>query len=393
MPAVDRNSRMIMNGLEFDAHLGNWRKAPHNQWAFHHVRELIPTANIHNNPANVYDLKRKAKDLSAIKVGSDHLGEVLAESWTDGFLVLRNGSILYEWYAPHYSGVEPHILFSVSKSVTGALAGVMVEKGQLDVDERVLAYIPDAAGSAFEDCTVRHVLDMQVGLDFAEIYTGDNEQFNRYRAATGWSPALSAEVADHLRAFLTSIKHSATPHGTVFQYMSPNTDMLGLILESATGQRLADLLSAHIWRPLGAESDAYITVDPKRAPRAAGGICVRLRDLARFGQMMCNGGRFNGEQIIAASWIEDTMNQGSRKAWQKGSFSHLLPEGRYRNQWYQIGNPNGAICAMGIHGQWIYIDPVTEVVMVKLSSQPDPVDDDIDEMLLRFYDEVANALN
>jgi CubicO group peptidase (beta-lactamase class C family) len=174
--------------------------------------------------------------------------------------------------------------------------------------------------------------------------------------------------------------------------MSPISDMLGLVLESAAGERLSDLISHSIWRPMGAESDAYITVDAKGAPRAAGGICVRPRDLARFGQVMCNGGLFNGNQVIPADWIRDTTTHGSYEAWQQGSFSHLLPKGRYRNQWYQTGNPNGAFCAIGIHGQWIYADPANEVVIVKQSSQPDPVDETLDMMLLDLYGRISDLL-
>lgn len=378
-------------------HLGNWREAPHNRWAFHHVRELLTTANIPHNSSTVSKLSRKHVDLTGWKFtyNESHtmtLNEVLKNSWTDALLILHKGSIIFDWFAPHYSGIEPHILFSVSKSVTGALVGVLVDNGQLDPDESVLTYLPEAAGSAFEDSTVRNVLDMQVGLDFEEVYTGTNEQFNHYRAATGWNPVLPGETASDLRTFLTSIKHSDTPHGEIFQYMSPNTDMLGLILEAASGTTLPKLLSQHIWSAMGAESDAYITVDRCRTPRAAGGICVRLPDLARLGQVMCDEGQVGGKQIIPLDWIEDTMTKGDSEAWRQGSFSQLIPQGRYRNQWYQIGNPNGAICAIGIHGQWVYIDPSNNVVIVKLSSQPDPVDDNIDKMLLKFYDEISSAL-
>lgn len=373
-----------MNNWQRPAHLGNWRKTPHNQWAFHHVRELIPTANIRHDPSLVCPLPQNRSN----KLNPEHLDAVLKRSWTDGFLVLHQGSIAYEWYASHYDGIEPHVLFSVSKSLTGTLAGALVERGQLDVDKPVSTYIPDAAGSAYEECTVRHVLDMQVGLDFAEVYTGENEQFNRYRCATGWDLPATGGQPGNLRSFLTAMRPSGAPHGQVFRYMSPNTDMMGLILESASRKRLWDLLSEHIWQPLGAESDAYITVDAEGTPRAAGGICVRLRDLARFGQMMCNGGVFNGRQIIPADWIEDTLNHGSFEAWRLGT-DDLMPKGRYRNYWYQIKNPTRAFCAIGIHGQWIYVDPTMNVVIVKLSSQPEPLDNDVDRMLLDFYGKVS----
>ncbi len=387
-----------MSDRNQNVYLGNWREAPQNRWSLHHVRELIPTANIPNQPDQICALRRTTSDLDGLHFidGNGYqrsLATILTEAWTDALCVLHKGSIVYEWYAPHYSGTDPHILFSVSKSVTGALAGVLVEQGRLAVGEQISTYIPDAAGAAYGDCTVQHLLDMQVGLNFSEIYTGENAQFNRYRVATGWNLPTPGEAAGDLRNFLITLGHSGTPHGHAFQYMSPNTDMLGLILEAASGKCLSELLSKHIWRPMGAESDAYITVDARGAPRAAGGICVLPRDLARFGQVMCGGGRFNDRQIIPEHWVEDCRSGGSRDAWQRGSMSDLLPNGKYRNQWYQTGNPAGAFCAIGIHGQWIYVDPAAEVVIVKVSSQPEPVDDALDTLLLQFYGSIVNALN
>ena len=166
--------------------------------------------------------------------------------------------------------------------------------------------------------------------------------------------------------------------------------MLGLVLEAASGTTFGELLSRHIWKPMGAEADAYVTVDAKGAPRAAGGICARPRDLARFGRMMCDGGRFNGRRIIPERWVEDCLDAGDREAWQRGSMSYLLPKGKYRNQWYQTGG--GAFFALGIHGQWIYADPVKDVVIVKLSSQPDPVNDDLDSATMRMFRDVVEVL-
>jgi hypothetical protein len=378
-------------------HLGNWRETPQNHWSFHHARELIPTANIRSDPSGIVSLGTSSSEVADL-VFRDEAGNAvnlatrLSGTSTDALCVLHKDTIVYEWYAPHYDGIEPHILFSVSKSVTGALAGILVEQGKLSVDAQVTTYIPDAAGSAYGDCTVQQVLDMQVGLDFAEVYTGENLQFNRYRAATGWNYPAPGELPGDLRSFLTSVGHSGVPHGHTFQYMSPNSDMLGLILESASGESFSQLLSRCIWRPIGAESDGYITVDSRGAPRAAGGICVRPRDLARFGRAMCNGGQFNGEQIIPARWVEDCLTAGSREAWQRGDMSYLLPDGKYRNQWYQTGNTTGAFFALGIHGQWIYADPAAEVVIVKMSSQAEPVSDALDLLALRMFTAICDAL-
>jgi len=129
------------------------------------------------------------------------------------------------------------------------------------------------------------------------------------------------------------------------------------------------------------------------AARAAGGICVTLRDLARFGEMVRNFGRAGNQQIVPRWWIEDILANGDRRAWlATPSAASLLPNGRYRSQWYMIGNATGAFCAIGIHGQWIYIDPAAEIVIAKLSSQPLPVQDATDNLLLAAFDAIGGAL-
>jgi CubicO group peptidase (beta-lactamase class C family) len=169
--------------------------------------------------------------------------------------------------------------------------------------------------------------------------------------------------------------------------------MLGWILERAAGVDYARLLTELIWQNLGAEADAHVTIDRLGAARAAGGICVTLRDLARFGEMVRNFGRTGGQQIAPRWWIEDFLENGDQRAWlATETAAKFLPAGRYRSQWYMTGNDSGAYCAIGIHGQWIYIDPKAETVIAKLSSQALPVDEVIDHLLLAAFDAIANAL-
>ena len=144
----------------------------------------------------------------------------------------------------------------------------------------------------------------------------------------------------------------------------PIPDLLGWILERAARRPFACLLSERIWQPLGA-GDAEITVDRLGASRTAGGICATIADLALFGEMMRNRGVARGHPIVPGSWIDDIRSGGSRQAWLAGDLVNLLPAGRYRSQWYQTGNDHDAFCAIGIHGQWIYVDPLAALVVVK----------------------------
>ena len=177
----------------------------------------------------------------------------------------------------------------------------------------------------------------------------------------------------------------AEPHGQTFRYRSPNSDLLGLLLERASGQRFTDLMREKLWLPLGAVSEASIDVDMEGTARTAGGISVTPRDLARIGEMMRQGGTANGRRIVPEAWVRDTTSTGgSAEAWQRGAMLPLFPKGRYRNKWYQTGMTSGAYCGIGIHGQWLYVDPSTEVVIAKMSSQPEPVDDPLDLEIVAF---------
>jgi hypothetical protein len=143
---------------------------------------------------------------------------------------------------------------------------------------------------------------------------------------------------------------------------------------------------------MGAEANAYITVDRKGAARAAGGICVLPRDLLRFGELMRNRGFANGRQVIPEWWIEDCSEAGSREAWQRGESSKDFPDGQYRNKWYQTGNEHRAMLAIGIHSQWMYINPVTEVTIVKLSSQDEPLKLELDETNMQMFTNISAEL-
>ena len=165
--------------------------------------------------------------------------------------------------------------------------------------------------------------------------------------------------------------------------------MLGLVIERATGQRFADFVAMRLWQPLGLRQDGYITVDATGAARTGGGFCMTPRDFARIGEMMRLGGVVDGHRILSADWVSDTITNGSAEAWRAGKFVEWLPAGRYRNKWYQTGNPSRAFFALGIHGQYLYVDPAAELVVAKFSSQPEPVNNDLKRLNLALFDALA----
>jgi CubicO group peptidase (beta-lactamase class C family) len=377
--------------------LANWRLPPFNRWAFGNVRQLLPTAAIPRGETAGAAFRRSSRGIEGIAFqGPDGrewtIGRMLAATFTDGLLALHRGRIVAERYDSGLLPETPHIVFSVSKSLTALLAGILVGQGRLDPEAPVLRYVPEVAGSAYGDCTVRHVLDMTVSTDFVEDYLDTTGDFARYRMATGWNPVTDPSNVGDLRGFLPSVHRGAGPHGAVFHYVSPNSDLLGWILERASGRPFVELMSELVWRPLGAGFDAYITVDRLGAPRSAGGICVTLRDLGRFGEMMRLRGMAGGRQIAPAWWIDDIRENGDPEAWRRGELASQLPIDRYRSKWYSLGDGRGTFCAIGIHGQWLYIDPTAELVLAKLSSQPVAADEAADRLTMAGLAALARAM-
>ena len=377
--------------------LANWRQPPHNRWAFHHVNEIVPAELVyrgHQPSALERDLNPAvgAVSLTGLDGESWSLQRWLDESSSDALLVAHRGKLVHEWYFDAGMEKYPHIVFSVSKSITATLAGVLVAQGLIDPARPVVDVIPELGDSAYADATLQQVLDMQVRLEFEEDYLATEGSFIEYRCATGWHPCGVDDIDNNLHDFLCSLRRADGNHGEVWQYRSPNSDLLGWIIERASGERLAKLMSEKLWQPMGAEKNAYVTVDRKGAARTAGGICVIPRDLLRFGELVRNRGFAGGREVIPSSWIDDCSQGGDREAWQRGDSAKEFVDGRYRNKWYQTGDAHQTLLAIGIHSQWIYIDPVSEVTIVKLSSQALPLRPELDTVNLDAFAAIARVL-
>lgn len=360
--------------------LANWRTPPFNKWAFHHTREIIASADIPSDPDQVWRLPSAPADLSRLTMA--HRGKTLdfdaflTATDTDGLIVLHRGAIVCEVYANGMTQRTPHILMSVSKSVLGTLCGILVDQGALDLEQPVTRLIPELAPTAYNGATLRQLLDMRAGVFFDENYLATTGPIIEYRKAQNWNPLDPGETLSDLRSFYQSMTAPDGPHGGKFHYVSPNTDLLGWVIERATGERYADLVSRLLWQKLGASESAYITVDRLGAPRCAGGFCASTRDLARLGQLFVQGGRRDGTQIVPAWWIDDILGNGDQAAWDAGDFAPYFPKRpmHYRNKWYVLRESEPVIFGVGVYGQNLFIDRANQVVIAKFSSQAPPLD-------------------
>ncbi len=372
----------------------NWRDAPWNVWAFRHVHELIPSARIAATPGLAEPPLVDAEALTRheLEIGGERrtVASILRETWTDAITVMRDGRIVADFHAPNFTLQSRHILFSASKSVAGLLAGMLYGDGLLDPEAPVAHYVPELARSAFGDARVRHVLDMRTSLAFNEDYLDPNGIYARYRRAGLLDPRRDGEPRETVLELLAALPKGEGEHGGPFHYCSPNSDVLGLVIERASGERYADFASRRLWQALDLRQDGCVTVDIAGTARSGGGLCMGVRDLARVGELVRLGGNHQGRRLIPADWMEDTLTGGSAEAWRQGDFSDWLPNGKYRNKWYQLGNASGACFAIGIHGQWLYVDRANETVIAKFSSQPWPTNNDVKHLNLALFEALAS---
>jgi CubicO group peptidase (beta-lactamase class C family) len=359
--------------------LDNWQTAPQLHWSFQHIDELFPTAAISRGAGPVAALEATPVDLAPLPVtlydGSVvSVGEVMAQTETDGWIVCRGGQVVAEHYPQAMAPGTRHLLMSVSKSLVGTVAGALVDDGLLDPAAPLASYVPELAASGYAGATVRHLLDMRSGIQFSEAYLDPGAEVRLLEQAIGWAPRQHPGVPHTMYEFLLTLRQKA-PHGGPFEYRSGETDVLGWVCEAAAGERMPTLMSRVLWSRIGAEHDAVIGVDSVGSGMFDGGICAALRDLARFGAMLAAGGlSLTGERVVSAAWIEDTYrgDPDSRAAFAQSPTETLMPGGMYRNQFWLPYPDRDVLVCLGIHGQMVYVNPVTGVVAAKLSSWPEP---------------------
>jgi CubicO group peptidase (beta-lactamase class C family) len=363
-------------GPQSQVTLANWQDPPFNRWAFQHVRELIPTARIPRGTGPVWRLPTDYRDVAGIRFRSDDqelsIAQMLADTNTDGFLVLRRGRIVTEQYFNGLAPDVPHLLMSVSKSITSTVAGVLAGRGLLDASALVTDIVPELHGTSFEGAAVQHLLDMRAGTRFDEDYDNPEADVRTYERVYLWRPDDGRARPDDALGYFATLKNDG-PHGGPFRYRSILPDVLAWVLERASGMRLHELMATQLWQPIGAEFDAEITVDSRGNPMADGGICATLRDLARFGQLFLQKGRAGGRHIMAAAWIDDTIRGApdGPAAFRAGDNPDGYPPGaHYRNCWWVRDPGLPFYFASGINGQHVFVHVPSQTVVVKLSTWP-----------------------
>lgn len=370
--------------------LSNWRDEDHIKWALSHF-SFMPTLDIPRDGRVNTIPTAPRNDFEAFEF--DHLGtktsllEALTGDDVDGYIVIKDGVIIYERYFQQFTAHHKHLWASATKSIIGSLFGIIVEEFKVDLDKSPAEYIPDLDNSAFACVTVRNVLNMVSALNFSEDYDkfpSGSVHFEYFRRL-GLIPAWDLMQSDprnnstprgargYLAQFQTNPENAV---GSTFEYHSPNVDVIGWLIEAVTKMPLTEFLRSRFWSKIGAEHDAFVACDTEFNPIATGGFNSTLRDAARFGLLALNEGRIGDDRIINSQWVKDTytLTDADRIAWSRSIFNdncaetHMPDFQGYRSFWWVCDAAKGERVAMGIYGQMIYVNKAANIVIASFSS-------------------------
>jgi len=375
---------------------------PFNRWAYQHMRTIYPSAPVRTageaSPLTV-EIDSGITALSVARADGSGAGfpEFLRQTYTDALLVVTPEKVVFEHYDNGMCATAPHQMMSVTKSFAGLFALMAVGDGALEEDGQVTDVIPELAGaSAFAGASLGQVLDMVNSCDFSEDYADPKSGIWRYGQALGWLEAPPGATAENLYDFLVTLQRDpARAHGEVFVYQTPKTDAVNWITNRATGKSFQDNMSDALWSRLGTEAETYVLLDRCGTLVAGGGLNAAPRDLARFAMMLLNDGAAGGRQVVDPKIIDTLERGGDREAFTRGpeATGAMAADWSYRAQWWIRHTPGrAAITAIGVHGQWVYVDRANRVGFVKQSSQPVSSDPDTDQFILNAFDAVVDHL-
>ncbi len=371
---------------------------PKLRWTVCHFRELMPTVGVAHGEGGARELPA-ALDPSIDTVQFAPLGSTQTMTWgaafdanyTDGVLVLHHGRIVYERYAGCLTPNTLHGVMSVTKSLTGLLGEILVAEGKLDENALGNTLVPELANSAFGDATVRQILDMTTALSYSEDYS--DPKAGVWTFAKAGNPLPKPRTYEGPRTyfeFLQTVKRKGT-HGEAFGYKTINADALGWLIARTTGSSIAEQVSERIWSRIGAQREAFYTVDSIGTPFAGGGFNATLRDMARLGQLMLDDGQAGGQQIVPEAAIARIRHGGNAGTFAKAGYD-LLPGWSYGGMWWISNDDHGAYAARGVHGQTVWIDPKADMVIVRFASNPVAANAASDPTSLPAYRAVADHL-
>lgn len=351
----------------------NWHMYPQAKWSVRHMRELFASRDATPVTRHPIALREHLQSFDDLRVRVEERDmswqDFLTATHTDAAIVLVNGRIVYERYFDGMAPGDQHLLFSCTKSYCGLLAEILAARGQLDFSRTIESYAPEMASSAYAGATVRQVADMTDGVHFSEDYTDYTADIYRHAYQMGLSPHDPANPPRGAYASLQTLSVRDYPPGHTFAYRSASTDLLGWIIQRASGKSLSQLYAEEIYPNIGAEGAAYFTIDAAGMEIASMGLNLTLRDFARFGETLRTGGRAGSRQVFPAEAIASITAGGDREAFARANMT-TRPGWSYKSQFWCTHDRFGSIWMLGVRGQRVLICPGLNLVMAKFGSHP-----------------------
>nr|WP_321507123.1 serine hydrolase [uncultured Celeribacter sp.] len=316
------------------------------------------------------------------------LDSYLRDRNVTAFLVLKDGAIRHEQYLQNTAPEDPHISWSMSKSVTALLLGILIDKGIIDeevLDQEVQTHVPLLTGSGYDGVRLFEVLTMSSGVLFNEDYVDYHSDINRMGRIIG--------VGGSMDDFAATLERQWPP-GHYMHYVTVDTHVIGMVIRALTGEAMIDLLNRHVMIPMGFEHAGFVITDENREPFVAGGFNMSTRDYARIAQMMLQKGHWNGQQIVSESWVERMTTQTAPRP---DPETAKIPDGqlRYGLQWWLPPNATeGEFFGIGIYGQYMYVNRPCGVVIAQKAADTAFRDGDgaINLRTLVMFREIAEGL-
>ena len=334
----------------------------------------VMTTKVIKRSGNVRALNHTPQELPktfTFKGQEFNLDSFLNDTQSTALLVVKDDDITFENYYLGTRDTDLRASWSMAKSYLSAIFGIAVYEGHIkDLNVPVTDYVPALIGSGYDGVTIKNVLQMSSGVAFNEDYTDFNSDINRF----GRMMAMGGSFDE----FAASLTHERE-QGTYMKYVSIDTHVLGMVLRAATGQTIEEYLTTKLWSKLGNEQNALYLVDGLGEPMVLGGLNATTRDYGRLGMLFRDNGIINGEQVVPAQWIKDSITPDA---------SHLMPGKRdnaksvfgYGYQWWIPEQSDQEFFALGIYGQFIYINQKAGVVIVKNSANTRFTDNDYESI-------------
>lgn len=315
--------------------------------------------------------------------------------YNDALLVMHRGQVVHESYRNGMLETDLHVNHSTTKSLTTLLVGMAIDEGLVDPGAPVTDYLPEFRDLAnWRKVSVQHALDMRTGLRYEEHYEDPDCICWSYFRATGYYPPKADTLPGYAAWIRAHMDQADCPPGERFVYSSPVTNALGLIAESVFDSTVAELLETRIFQRIGAESHAWLNLDPSGVAVTEGQLSLTLRDFARWASLFLYRGRnLSGEQVAPAAFIDDITvpRDELRAAWALGEYASIFPQGQYRNQTYVVNGPCTQIAMLGIHGQFCFADLERDLLMVGYGSYPVQVDQLLELSMQMFWDALCKC--